>query len=293
MSHGIDYSKWDQLVCSSDESTCSDSESHIGEPVFNNEAYPSSGKATVTKLSYPSRVTVGPGGVHLHATPPTATESPFRTVPQPRELAPTTPMGEQTRPAAPDAHAIEEEELLFHNLTRNGTREGNSHLWCQTADSVTVSFLVPLGTRSKHIGNFRVCNTDNPNDVPIRRTTIEFTVLPCDGSSATGPLSHIQRTFRYCVKDEEDLLAGSWQLLSIPSEGLRLMVVELFKEPVGSGITHWWDKCFVTDTATVETTQLAGRGTASDTRKAELAAVWTEAHDEFKRRLRKRKSDPS
>jgi len=60
MSHGIDYSKWDKLVYSSDESYCSDSESHMGEPVSNKEAYHSSGKAKVTKLSFPSRVGLAP-----------------------------------------------------------------------------------------------------------------------------------------------------------------------------------------------------------------------------------------
>ncbi|KAF8299024.1 hypothetical protein TcYC6_0068590 [Trypanosoma cruzi] len=276
MMSGIDYSKWEKF-CDSDESDGSD-EAPGNEP-------------RITRLRYPSRVTVGPNGVHMENTPPIATTSPFKegidaTVNKNTAAAATTttntasvmgPHSQQnTREDVRRDEEAEEDEMMYHNLTRNGGREGQSHLWSQTRDTASVSFILPsMNTRAKEIMNFRLYSEEKPDRTSV--CVLTFGVKGVEGDRRC--------VFRYPIKVDNDVVEGCWQLHSLHSKSLRLMVVQLVKESVAVGMALWWDRCFVTDQTTVDTRTLVDRSGSEALRGEQFQRAWNEAHEEFKKRV--------
>ncbi|CAJ1034772.1 hypothetical protein, conserved [Leishmania lindenbergi] len=205
----------------------------------------------------------------------------------------------------------DDEDLLYESLARNGGREGSHHWWTQTKDTVTVSFLVPWETKGKSVTGFRLYEaraaTASGSELPYIHLEIAIQVLPtCLASASGGPPAspaplHIHEVFRYPVKLSEDLIDGCWQLHFMPKRHLRLLVVQLFKEPVGLGMTLWWDRCFVRDTISViaDTHAIPDRmqqmeATPESKEKAEqFRKVWAEAHEEFRRRMQERRREIS
>ncbi|KAG5467373.1 hypothetical protein CUR178_01016 [Leishmania enriettii] len=324
---GIDYSKWEQLKYSSS----SDTESDFGRDDEGHHG----GRAApqVTRLEYPSRVTLGPNGVQLEQVPPQASASPFpRTSasltatpgdgtavahpihkrPSLAEVDAVTPIvssastGDATGRQGDDRGRVDatedDEDLLYESLARNGGREGAHHWWTQTEDTVTVSFLVPWETKGKWVTEFRLYEapaaTAGESELYHAHLKISIQAPPAclmaarsDACASPAPL-HIDQVFRYPVKLSEDLIDGCWQLLSMPKRHLRLLVVQLFKEPVGLGMTLWWDRCFLTDTASViaDTHTIPDRmrrmqATPGSKEKAQqFREAWADAHAEFRRR---------
>ncbi|RNF11792.1 Low complexity protein [Trypanosoma conorhini] len=271
---GVDYSKWDKF-CDSDDS--------------GGDEGAKSGRPCVTRLQYPSRVTVGPGGVHMEASPPLATASPFTGGSGAAAAAATAradpapggkPPSQQGAPkeVKDDAEAeAEEDEMMYNNLTRNGGRERDSHLWSQTRDTASVSFILPsMATKAKDIVNFRLCAEERPDGGSVCVLTF----------STRGVEEERRCVFRYPVKLDSDVVEGCWQLHSLPSRSLRLMVVQLVKEPVAVGMSLWWDRCFVTDRTTVDTRTLADRSGAEALRGEQFQRAWHQAHEEFKKRIK-------
>ncbi|KEG10919.1 Low complexity protein [Trypanosoma grayi] len=276
---GIDYSKWDKF-CESDESDGSEG---------------ASGRPSVTRLQYPSRVTVGPNGVHMETVPPKATASPFNGT---SDVTLTNCAIPTTTASAADAAAscnssvvppsvpksrqddeMEEDEMMYRNLTRNGAHEGESHIWSQTQDTASVSFILPtMQTKGKDIYNFRLCAEEQPDRTSL--CVLSFGVRGLQGER--------RFVFRYPVKVDDEVVEGCWQLHSLTTKSMRLMVVQLVKEPVGVGMSLWWDKCFLTDQTTVDTTKISGRSDAAAARAEQFQKTWEEAHAEFKNRISER-----
>ncbi|RNF03684.1 Low complexity protein [Trypanosoma rangeli] len=276
---GVDYSKWDKF-CDSDES---DGEDEV-----------KGGRPCVTRLQYPSRVTVGPNGVHMETPPPLATASPFvdgsvaavahNTATAVTAITNPASGGELSlQQSAPkevkDDDEAEEDAMMYYNLTRNGGREGQSHLWSQTRDTASVSFILPsMSTKAKDIVNFRLCSEEQPDGSSVCVLTF----------STRGVEAERRYVFRYPVKLDSDVVEGCWQLHSLPSRSLRLMVVQLVKEPVAVGMSLWWNRCFVTDQTTVDTRTLADRSSTEALRGEQFQRVWQEAHEKFKKRIKER-----
>ncbi|CCW62097.1 unnamed protein product [Phytomonas sp. EM1] len=357
---GIDYSKWDHIEVSTSSSLSDDGGSHGPEEAHHGdfqrdvcvesesgESYAGSGRdrrPRVVKLSGPSRVMIGPGGMQLSAGAegyPSATASPFR-----NELSTCAKqlegegddakrLGSSNRnvelalhPAnAPISCEVEKgkesggdddehEEILYRNLILNGGREGNSHLWAQTSDTFTVSFIVPMDMRGRDVRSVRIYNEEvseegkvsKQNGLPTAPTAKHsririlfasayplreaFPSIADPQASSSDYLMELCKTFRYGVKTDEDLLEGCWELITLHRRALRLLVVHLFKEPIGMGITLWWDRCFVSDVASVvDTRALESRRdlpystAASSARKNEkgesFQEAWRKAHEMF------------
>ncbi|CAG9582605.1 conserved hypothetical protein [Leishmania major strain Friedlin] len=331
---GIDYSKWDKL-CDSGTSSGTEYEGDRDDKGHDD----SSRAPQVTRLEYPSRVTLGPNGVQLEQVPPKASASPFPGTCAPPEetdngsvAVARCPIKEESFHAEYDtgasnasSHATgntagrrdddqermgatdDDEDLLYESLARNGGREGSHHWWTQTEDTVTVSFLVPWETKGKSVTEFRLYEARSTTalESELLQAHLEITILvrpacltsPSSGPSASAAPLRIHQVFRYPVKLSEDLIDGCWQLHFMPRRHLRLLVVQLFKEPVGLGMTLWWDRCFVTDTTSViaDTQTIPDRkrrmeATPGSKEKAgQFRKVWADAHEEFRRRAQERK----
>jgi hypothetical protein len=204
----------------------------------------------------------------------------------------------------------DDEDLLYYRLARNGGREGTQHWWSQTEDSATVSFLVPWVTTAKMVTDFSLREVKSEESCQHHarlEATIQMPPRSVDaagdeerqaGSTPPAAALHICREFCYPIKLAADLVEGCWQLHRMPQRHLRLLVVEVFKEPIGQGMTLWWDRCFVTDTvAVVDTRTISDRvqraaaaGFAAQEKADQFRKVWDEAHEEFRRRMRERKA---
>ncbi|KAG8348795.1 hypothetical protein TRVL_00380 [Trypanosoma vivax] len=284
---GIDYSKWNK-ICDSDDS---DEENRIGKP-------------SVTRLEYPSRVTLAPDGVRVDVVPPQATVSPFKGERRPtvacgvpmhsagcvasecKASSNSTGHSPSTFPCAQtavgEAKCVnedkdkdeDEDRMMYQNLTRNGGCEARSHLWSQTRDTASVSFIMPsMQTRAKDIYNFRIFTEEQSN-----HSSAYFIAFGVKGAAGEHRFQ-----LRYSVKVDEEVVEGCWQLHTLATMSLRLLVVQLVKEPLGLGMFLWWDRCFVTDTTVVDTTKISGRS-SSETKRAEgFRESWAKAHDEFRR----------
>ncbi|CCW69452.1 unnamed protein product [Phytomonas sp. Hart1] len=363
---GIDYSKWDHIVASESSfgsdiscSSCVEDarysdlkrdngvENYSGKPYSENEG---NRKPRVVKLSQPSRVMIGPGGVQLSTGSdgyPKAMASPFQSEPskgakqnetsdQNQQLCSSNPNDAPFHPPKvptsceteemkkctggdnKDAGEEEEEndeEILYRNLTLNGGREGDSHLWAQTDDTLTVSFIVPMDTRGKVVKRLCIYNKEgsheresaaneeadeekekdiSKNNEFVSASTIMRTQISISFASP-HPLGELRQTFSYRIKTDDELLEGCWELLTLPKRELRVLVVHLFKEAIGAGITFWWDRCFVSDsTSVVDTRALASRRDTPSTaacksEKAEVfQKVWKEAHEMFQDKMKQR-----
>lgn len=385
----FDYSKWDALSATSSE----DSEAADSGGELNPVAAPANSSSSsmpppassggdaadrlhAVKLTYPSRVTIGPDGVHTEqGRPPRATASPFQPWPTPpvTDGVATTPTTDTTTTAAtvtataPAArhHAMvenangndDDDEILYYKLTENGGREGNSHLWAQTRERATVSLVVPFRTKASDIRGFRLRSDGNAfsrgNTAPnkehdeeeeeegtgaraalvtalTRRCAIAFSnEREADTEEVADTRNRCEFTFRYTVKtapardphneeatgshgavdtsaDDDAFDASCWQLQTLPSLRLRLLVVHLTKEPVALGVHHWWDRCFATDTESiVDTTAIRARqqqqqgsggvatAAAAGAGPSAFRRAWEEAHASFRQRVRDRKMRPA
>ncbi|KAG5466833.1 hypothetical protein LSCM1_01010 [Leishmania martiniquensis] len=330
---GIDYSKWEQLKYSSsgtDSDLDKDDEEHnssVREPQVARLEYPS------RVILGPNGVRLEQAPPQASATPfsgtnvaPTATqggntvtthpsnkesslaESDVATAGVGTDSTGTTTLrkseGQKHRDADDD-----DEDLLYENLARNGGREGAQHWWTQTEDTVTVSFLVPWETKGKWVTEFRLYEAPAAMTQETERQYAQLEIaiqappayLTPGGSHTCAPPAplRIHRVFRYPVKLCEDLIDGCWQMQFMPKRHLRLLVVQLFKEPVGLGMTLWWDRCFLTDTASVieDTHMIPDRmrriqaTPGSKERTEQFRKVWADGHEEFRRRVQERKQN--
>lgn len=251
MAQPIDYSKWDYIE-ESDQSNGSDPEDMV----------PSC--SSVARLSSPSAVCIGPGGasiVNPHVS------NPFGKQFRPLDSAPVTDRSE--------------DDILYDCLTKNGAKEGESHMWSQTDDSATISFLVPLDLRSKDISGFRIHEVDVVRDgVALRRPRIEFSYRMPSNVAVT-----ITNDFYYPLKLDSDLLDGCWELKTIHNQ--RFLIVQVFKMSVAAGVVIWWDRCFSTDINLLNTSTIQSRKSAQSQR---FQQVWEEAHDLFRQRMAERRA---
>ncbi|KPA86230.1 hypothetical protein ABB37_00465 [Leptomonas pyrrhocoris] len=328
----IDYSKWDKLDCSSSGSNSDDDDNGDEGHDPNHRSCGTRGAPRVTRLEYPSGVTLGPSQVQLTKAPPKASVSPFNPSAPPAqqntsegsktdasqtEASGRSPLLNGQPPHAPlPAASIDatddDEDLLYECLARNGGREGTQHWWSQTEDSAVVSFLIPWETTAKMVTDFNLREVKDEASGQYR-AQLDVTIQTAASHSgtavqsneedpvATSAAMHLSRQFRYPVKLAEELVEGCWQLHRMPHRHVRLLVIEVFKEPIGHGMTLWWDRCFVSDTASVVDTQtipdrvqrIAAAGPDAQEKAKQFRKVWDEAHDEFRRRVKARKARQS
>lgn len=247
MTQPIDYSKWENI----EESDSED----VAPPISS------------VRLSAPSTVHIGPCGASLvNPVEPPQPSSPFGKEFKPLENAPV-----ETR---------DDDEILYECLSKNGGKEGDSHIWSQTDDSVTISFPIPLNIRAKDIFGFRIHEVEIVRGgVILQRPQIEFSYKISDETVT------VVKEFYYPLKLDEDLLNGCWELKTINNQ--RFLIVQVFKMLVAIGVVVWWDRCFSTDTNLCNTNTIQSR---KGTQGANFQQVWEEAHDLFKQRIAERRA---
>lgn len=302
----VDYSKWDKLQFSGEEGSDKDEDlvdSEDDEPVKvspSPSSYSSDGgnrRPVVTRLDHPSSISIGPDGLHVQH-PPKATSSPFLAGPptivpsaappahhQQREITTATlaPAPQSATNVAEDATDDLEDDLLLSKLTRNG-QNCHHYFWSQTREMATLVIVLPaLSVRGGNIHDFQIVRTAESSDVAVEGAArLSFSV----STTETKVIEKMSFTLRYPIKCDEETVEGCWQLHTLVSKSMRLMVVELHKDPIGHQLYLWWDRACIGE-APIDTTKLEDR---SKERMAptEVQQVWEEAHEEFRRRNKAR-----
>lgn len=303
----VDYSKWDKLQYSDDDDQSENEDSLVDseddEPVHRAPASSSrphsedSGagrRPVVTRLDHPSSISIGPSGIEVQH-PPRATASPFLASP-PQRFAPSSQnetanaepvsstelVSKQADDTIDDNCDDLEDDLLLTKLTRNG-QKCERYFWSQTREMATFVVVLPsLTIRGGNIYNFSISSTGS-SDVPVDGAArLSFAV----STPATGVVERFSFSLRYPIKVDEDIIDGCWQLHTLPTQQLRLLVIELHKDPIGHQLYLWWDRACVGETP-IDTTKLQDR---SQERMApsSVQQVWDEAHEEFRRRNKER-----
>ncbi|CBH14751.1 hypothetical protein, conserved [Trypanosoma brucei gambiense DAL972] len=303
---GIDYSKWDK-ICDSDDSGSGDSATP-GKPRVTQLEYPSRvtiSSSGVHMVNTPSQATVSPFREPLSGSNNKNNNNESRGAPLPAWTSSSSnavdgggiigassasahncdsparsggvPCGDKYTPRCnDDSDGESEDHMMYNNLIRNGGREGESHIWSQTRDTVSVSFILPnMNTKAKDIQNFSLEEEEQPNHTSS--CVISFSVK--------GDGGRRRYVLRYPVKVDEDTVEGCWSLHSLPAYPLRLLVVQLVKESMALGMTLWWDRCFIADQTIIDTTKISERNGADATRAEAFRQSWEKAHEEFKRRM--------
>lgn len=274
----IDYSKWDRLEDSSASDDGDDDIVHSDddERPAATASSSSNQRPQVTRLERPSSISITPHGVVMNDVPQRATATPFvGAVP----AANTHSSERMTRASESTAPPVvrskeddqrEEDEMMFHNLTRNGGSKPGSHLWAQSREDITVSFLMSsVQIRSANIASFRVVQSETDENIFLLSFSVQGEVQLAR-----------EFQFRYPIVLEEET-SSSWQLHSLPSRSLRLLVLQVRKKPVAQGMYLWWEQCFVGDPA-IDTTKIEGRTQSSVDRGLAFQQAWQAAHQEFR-----------
>jgi hypothetical protein len=304
----VDYSKWDKLQYSDEEGD--DQSDRDGSLVDSEDEEPvkrpsvsssvpfaeDSGvgrRPVVTRLDHPSSISIGPSGIEVQH-PPKATASPFlaapplvvATSPSDVEHAPltlqTAPRAEgQAENVSEDADDLED-DLLVSKLTRNG-QNCDRYFWSQTREMATFVVVLPsLNVRGGNIHNFSIISTGSSDVASDGAARVSFAVSAPD----TGLVEPFSFSLRYPIKTDEDTVDGCWQLHTLATKGMRLLVVELHKDPIGHQLYLWWDRACVGESP-IDTTKLEDRS-KEKMAPSNVQQVWDEAHEEFRRRNKDR-----
>lgn len=293
MSGGLDYSKWDKLHFSDDEG---EKASDSGSLVDSEDDMPQQPAGTqrrqapvVTRLDHPSSVSIGPAGIQVNH-PPKATASPFQSTPPVLQRVVESPAvleepRQQGQPrSSEDGTDDLEDDLLISKLTRNGQR-CNGYFWSQIRDMATFVVILPaLNVRGGNIHNFNVVRTAETCDVSVDGAAVLSFSVSLPGTAAS--IQQFSFVLRYPVKCDDDTIDGCWQLHTFAGKGLRVLVVELHKEPFAHQLYLWWDRACIGESP-IDTTTLEDRK-REHMAPSGLQHIWDEAHKEFRQRIKDR-----
>ena len=209
--------------------------------------------------------------------------APARDVDAPAAPAAQAPAAEQPAAASGSARASRAAEF-----SRNGGA-ANGYLWSQSEAEVTVSALVPPGTRARDV-QVRLIAAPHPAGVPAGPA--EPPVLRISLAGAPEPV--LQAALAYAVEAPGGADADvdgecDWELTDFDADAAgapprRAVRVTLRKPSPGGAVVHWWARALAGGPA-IDTSAIADRGRTA-ARTAAARDAWAEAEAEFKRRTR-------
>jgi hypothetical protein len=208
-----------------------------------------------------------------------APAAPAAAAPPPPPRAAEPPGGAAEPEAAPSAKRAGRAA----EFSRNGGAVGERYLWSQTPSEVTLSVLVPPGTRAKDVAVRLTPAPPSADAAATPRLTVAVAGAP---PAVDAPLA-----FGVEAPAEEEL---DWELTDFDAAAAaaggapprRAVRVTLRKASPASNMVHWWRAALAGDPG-IDTGAIEERARTAG-RTADARAVWAQAEAEFKRRVRER-----
>ena len=159
-------------------------------------------------------------------------------------------------------------------------------MWSQTKEEVTLSVVVPPGTRASDV-DVRCA----PDRVEVAVTTRATTKTPrARAGEGDARVVFLSDAWTHPIDpeprddDDDDDVFGDWELCDWEPGGRRVVRVTARKKTVGGSLVHWW-RSGVRSGEPVDVSAIAGRraGASESARR-----VWDEATEAFKKKVRDR-----
>jgi hypothetical protein len=167
-------------------------------------------------------------------------------------------------------------------FSRNGGAVGDRYLWSQTAEEVTISVLVPPGTRAKDV-LVRLTPPPLGELGATHRLTVALAGAP---PAVDAPLAFAVDAPQDAAAEAPDWELTDFDAAASEAKPRRAVRVTLRKSLPGAAMVHWWRAALAGDPG-IDTASIGDRERTAQ-RTAAARAVWAEAEAEFKRRVQER-----
>jgi hypothetical protein len=155
-------------------------------------------------------------------------------------------------------------------------------MWSQTKEEVTLSVVVPPGTRA--------------SDVAVRCTSDRVEVaVTAKREGKTAPLRFLSDAWTHPIDpepnddDDDARVFGDWEVCDWDPDGSRVVRVTARKKTIGNSLVHWWNRG-VKGGAPIDVSAIAARrdNKKNVARAEEARRVWDEATEAFKKKIKDR-----
>lgn len=160
---------------------------------------------------------------------------------------------------------------------------GVALMWSQTKEEVTLSVVVPPGTRA--------------SDVAVRCTSDRVEVaVTAKREGKTAPLRFLSDAWTHPIDpepndddDDDARVFGDWEVCDWDPDGSRVVRVTARKKTIGNSLVHWWNRG-VKGGAPIDVSAIAARrdNKKNVARAEEARRVWDEATEAFKKKIKDR-----
>ena len=163
----------------------------------------------------------------------------------------------------------------------NGAGGGVALMWSQTKEEVTLSVVVPPGTRA--------------SDVAVRCMSDRVEVaVTAKREGKTAPLRFLSDAWTHPIDpepndDDDARVFGDWEVCDWDPDGSRVVRVTARKKTIGNSLVHWWNRG-VKGGAPIDVAAIAARrdDKKNVARAEEARRVWDEATEAFKKKIKDR-----
>ena len=258
MPGGIDYSKWDRMQFS-------DEDSDADEPKTNGPR--------VTRLEQPSQVTVSQTGEiaiaqkESPAQKSTTTDNDLTLVAQKKGL----PLAS---PSLPDSWTEK------GGSTRVGVAEC---LWTQDRETVTLRFLIPAD-RSAKGWNVRIKGMLKYLDRKVGVTSDKPTLVICQGDFVLLPPTALPHPVHGAQDDTDEEGTVDWNIERSNNDGTAFIAVNLLKAAPMDGVVVWWNR-------PLEGADEIAMDWRSGAASSNFQQAWDEAHRQFREKMAAEKNE--
>jgi hypothetical protein len=168
---------------------------------------------------------------------------------------------------------------------KNNGASGVALMWSQTKEEVTLSVVVPPGTRA--------------SDVAVRCTSDRVEVaVTAKREGKTAPLRFLSDAWTHPIDpepndddddDDDARVFGDWEVCDWDPDGSRVVRVTARKKTIGNSLVHWWNRG-VKGGAPIDVAAIAARrdDKKNVARAEEARRVWDEATEAFKKKIKDR-----
>ena len=177
---------------------------------------------------------------------------------------------------------------------KNNGASGVALMWSQTKEEVTLSVVVPPGTRASDVAvrctsdRVEVAVTAKREGKTDENTADAAAAAACFLSDAwTHPIDPEPND-----DDDDDVFGnvfGDWEVCDWDPDGSRVVRVTARKKTIGNSLVHWWNRG-VKGGAPIDVAAIAARrdNKKNVARAEEARRVWDEATEAFKKKIKDR-----